>query len=80
MSLTQEYLEKHQGNVMTYEAFGRALAANILEAAKQQAAKLDKPADTISVDTKVTVIKVKELVCVDIQVCTPFGCVSVHVP
>lgn len=83
MGLTRKYLEQHAENAKSsrdaahYEAFGRMVATHLLREAAAQVGNGDLA--EVKFNAEVTMKKYGPDVCVDVQICTPIGCVTGHV-
>jgi hypothetical protein len=87
MGLTKQYLEEHAkraknkspSDTSDYEAFGRAVADLVMRTAATSDAVKQGEAQKVELTGLTATLQQNLLVCVDVQVCTPLGCVTAHV-
>lgn len=67
--LTREYLDSHAVMAHNFESFGRAVAAALLEKAKQHPSLASAaPVDEVTLEEKITIKSVPERLCVYISI------------
>lgn len=79
-SLTVKYIEEHRNQIHTYDSFGRAIAALILQSAKLQMANNTLTGDNVKFKADIKVFPITTMGCLGVEVCVPLaGCTRVHV-
>lgn len=83
--LTAKYLNEHAegaktGSQSDYEAFGREVAELLLRSAAQSPSLRDS--SSAEVVSEIATVRMQQNVagvCVEIEICTPFGCLKKHI-